>query len=318
MAARHGADAVVALSRAMQETVDEVLGVCEAEGIAADQLKRGMLTVARNPAQAARLAADLPAVRRWLPDGEDDVVALTRDEVAARVHVEGGLSGWFTPHAARVQPAKLVQGLAAAVERLGVRIYEQTAVRAIEPGRAVTDGGAVVRARHVLMCLEGFTPGIEGQKRTWLPLNSAMVATAPLDDATWAQVGWTGAELLGDGAHAYMYAQRTADGRIALGRPRRAVPLRVQDRPRRRHAAADDRPARRDRPRHVRPGAARRPDRARLVRRARRAARLVADRRAGPGDRHRDGRRLRRQRRRDDEPRGPHAARPRARRRHAS
>jgi glycine/D-amino acid oxidase-like deaminating enzyme len=224
MAERHGEAAVIALSRAMQETVDEVLGVCEAEGIAADQLKQGMLTVARNPAQAARLAADLPAVRRWLPDGEVDVVALSRDEVAARVHVEGGLSGWWTPHAARVQPAKLVQGLAAAVERLGVRIYEQTAVRAIEPGRAVTEGGAVVRARHVLMCLEGFTPGIEGHKRTWLPLNSAMVATAPLDDATWEQVGWSGAELLGDGAHAYMYAQRTADGRIALGG--RGVPYR--------------------------------------------------------------------------------------------
>lgn len=224
MAKRHGEAAVIDLSRAMQETVDEVLAVCEAEGIAADQLKSGMLTVARNPAQAARLAADLPAVRRWLPGGDDDVIALSRDEVAARLHVEGALSGWWMPHAARVQPAKLVQGLAAAVERLGVRIYEQTAVRAIEPGRAVTVGGAAVRARHVLMCLEGFTAGIEGQKRTWLPLNSAMVATAPLDDATWARVGWTGAELLGDGAHAYMYAQRTADGRIALGG--RGVPYR--------------------------------------------------------------------------------------------
>jgi glycine/D-amino acid oxidase-like deaminating enzyme len=224
MAKRHGEASVMALTRAMQETVDEVLGVCEAEGIAADQLKHGMLTVARNPAQAARLAEDLPAVRRWLPEPEVDVVALDRDAVAARLHVEGAVSGWFTPHAARVQPAKLVQGLAAAVERLGVRIYEGTAVRAVEPGRAVTVGGATVRAKHVLMCLEGFTAGIDGQKRTWLPLNSAIVATAPLDDATWARIGWDGAELLGDGAHAYMYAQRTADGRIALGG--RGVPYR--------------------------------------------------------------------------------------------
>lgn len=224
MAARHGEAAVLALSRAMQETVDEVLGVCAAEGIEADQLKRGMLTVARNPAQAARLDAGLPEVRRWLPDGEVDMVALSRDEVAERVHVEGGLGGWWTPHAARVQPAKLVQGLAAAVERLGVKIYESTAVRTIEPKRAVTASGAVVRAQHVLMCLEGFTPGIDGQKRTWLPLNSAMVATAPLPEDAWARVGWSGAELLGDGAHAYMYAQRTADGRIALGG--RGVPYR--------------------------------------------------------------------------------------------
>ena len=38
------------------------------------------------------------------------------------------------------------------------------------------------------------------------------------------EIGWSGCELVGDGAHAYMYAQRTADGRIALGG--RGVPYR--------------------------------------------------------------------------------------------
>jgi len=134
MARRHGPDAVVALSRAMQETVDEVLSVCRAEGIAADQLKHGMLSVARNPAQQARLEADLPEERRWLPDPEHDLVALDADEVRRRVQVEGARGGAFTPHAARVQPAKLVQGLATAVERVGVAIHEGTAATSAEPG----------------------------------------------------------------------------------------------------------------------------------------------------------------------------------------
>jgi glycine/D-amino acid oxidase-like deaminating enzyme len=227
MARRHGAQGVVALSRAMQETVDEVLAVCAAEDIAADQLKHGLLHVARNPAQAARLRAGLPQLRRWLPDPEHDLVALDRAEVEARVRIEGAQAAALNPHAARVQPAKLVQGLAAAVARLGVRIHEGTTATAVAPGRVDTDHGTV-RARHVLTCLEGFTAGLPGRRRTWLPLNSAMVATAPLGDAAWSAIGWDGSELVGDGAHAYMYAQRTADGRIALGG--RGVPYRYGSR----------------------------------------------------------------------------------------
>jgi glycine/D-amino acid oxidase-like deaminating enzyme len=54
------------------------------------------------------------------------------------------------------------------------------------------------------------------------------VVTAPLPDDVWERIGWDGAELLGDRAHAYMYAQRTADGRIALGG--RGVPYRYASR----------------------------------------------------------------------------------------
>jgi glycine/D-amino acid oxidase-like deaminating enzyme len=48
-------------------------------------------------------------------------------------------------------------------------------------------------------------------------MNSSMVVTEPLPDAVAAQVGWHRREVFGDLAHAYMYAQRTRDGRIALG-----------------------------------------------------------------------------------------------------
>jgi glycine/D-amino acid oxidase-like deaminating enzyme len=41
--------------------------------------------------------------------------------------------------------------------------------------------------------------------------------TEPLGEEVWAQIGWQGQELLGDGAHVYVYLQRTADGRIAIG-----------------------------------------------------------------------------------------------------
>src|SRR6185436_7825518 len=119
--------------------------------------------------------------------------------------------------------AKLVRGLAEAAERRGVRIHERTAVRELRPSAradgmaaAVTDHGTV-RAPVVLRCLEGFTASLRGARRRLLPLTSAMVVTEPLPEDVWAAIGWERAELLGDAAHAFVYAQRTADGRIALG-----------------------------------------------------------------------------------------------------
>jgi glycine/D-amino acid oxidase-like deaminating enzyme len=226
VAQRVGHERVVALQRAMQATVDEVIGVLEREGIDADVAKAGLLHVARNPAQLGRLRAHLEEDRAF-GLGEDDVVELGAAELADRVRVSDAIGGTWSPHCARVQPAKLVQGVAAAVERLGVPIYEGTTVSEVRPGRAITDHGTV-SARYVLRCLEGFTPGLKGERRTWLPMNSAIVATAPLPDAVWDQIGWDAPATLGDNAHAYMYAQRTADGRIALGG--RGVPYRFGSR----------------------------------------------------------------------------------------
>jgi hypothetical protein len=48
-------------------------------------------------------------------------------------------------------------------------------------------------------------------------MNSAIVVTEPLPQDVHDEIGWRGAELLGNLAHAYVYAQRTADGRIAFG-----------------------------------------------------------------------------------------------------
>jgi glycine/D-amino acid oxidase-like deaminating enzyme len=227
LAALHGRDAVIALQQRMRETIGEVLAVCAREQIDADIVHHGVVQVARGPAQEARLRDYVAHERAWGYEAAGDMVELSPEELAARIRVAGASTGAWSPHCARVQPAKLVQGLAAAVQRLGVRICESTTVREVVPGAARTDRG-VVRAPIVLSCLEGFTASLRGQRRTWLPLNSAIVVTAPLPAAAWDEIGWAGEELLGDMAHAYLYAQRTADGRIALGG--RGVPYRFGSR----------------------------------------------------------------------------------------
>ena len=113
--------------------------------------------------------------------------------------------------------------LAAAVQRLGVTIYEGTTVSEVRPGVAITDHGRVTATR-IIRALEGFTASLKGFKRSLLPMFSSMIVTEPLPQSARDELGWKGAELVGDEAHGFAYAQRTRDGRIALGG--RALPYR--------------------------------------------------------------------------------------------
>jgi glycine/D-amino acid oxidase-like deaminating enzyme len=224
-----GAAGVRALEAALRSTVDEVGRVCETESIDCDFVRGGRLSVATSPAQLARLRAALAQLRAW-GDGDDVYTFLSRDETSERINVAGALGGLYAPDSARVQPAALAAGLAAAAERRGVTICEATPVTEILPVGAGGAGAVArtvfgdVRARSVLRCTEGFTAGLPGSRRALLPMNSSMVVTEPLPAAAWKQIGWDGFETLSDEAHAYVYAQRTADGRIAIGG--RGVPYR--------------------------------------------------------------------------------------------
>ncbi|MGH3186679.1 MAG: NAD(P)/FAD-dependent oxidoreductase [Streptosporangiaceae bacterium] len=217
-----GREGVRALERHLRETVDEVARVCRDEGIEAGLVKGGTLTVATTPAQEARLRRTLAAQRAW---GDDELVVryLDKTELAARLRVARARGALLRPDCARIQPADLVAGVADAVTRSGVRLYEGTPVTSIAPGLARTPAGDV-RAPFVLRCTEGFTADLPGQHRALLPMNSSMIVTGPLSESAWKAIGWDGFETLGDEAHAYMYAQRTPDGRIALGG--RGVPYR--------------------------------------------------------------------------------------------
>ena len=225
-----GRDAVLDLQRQLRETVDEVARVCAAENIDADLIKGGELAVATTPAQLGRLQEELLSDREW-GLSERQAQFLGAAELAGRVRVDGALGAIYSPDCARVQPAKLVTGLADAVQRAGVEIYEATPVTRILPHRAGADGGARactvfgdVTAGYVLRATEGFTARLPGQRRALLPMNSSMIVTEPLGEAAWREIGWDGCEAIGDSAHVYMYAQRTADGRIAIGG--RGVPYR--------------------------------------------------------------------------------------------
>jgi len=188
---------------AIDDAVDEIGRVASAEQIACDYHKGGAVHVVTAAAQLP-LMRDRPG---WLEAAELD----------GRIRVAGALGGVFEPNYARVQPAALARGLADVVERLGVGVYEATPVASIASGVARTAHGDV-RASWVIRATEGYTPQLRGAPpRALIPLRSTMIVTEPLPEAAWEEIGWRDAELVHDAAHSYVYIQRTADGRIAIG-----------------------------------------------------------------------------------------------------
>jgi glycine/D-amino acid oxidase-like deaminating enzyme len=220
LAERHGRPAALAMRRAMNETVAEVGRAVADEGIDAHWRQGGTVVVARTPVQLARARAAVAADAAV--DGVDGLVLLDADAATARVGAAGVLGATYTPHCARVHPARLVRGLARAVERRGGVLHERVPVFEVRPGtpaspaRAVTATGTV-RARHVVVATEAWTPRLPGRRRAVAPVYSLMVATEPLPASFWAGAGLAAGETFSDHRHLIIYGQRTADDRLAFG-----------------------------------------------------------------------------------------------------
>jgi glycine/D-amino acid oxidase-like deaminating enzyme len=205
----------IGMQRAMHATVDEVGRVAAAEGIDCHWAKGGTVVLARLPVQLERAREEVAEAREF-GFGEEDLRLLTAAEareIAAATNVVGGT---YTPHCAAIHPARLARGLADVLRRSGVSIYERTAVRELHPGRLVTSRGTVT-ARYVIRATEGYTPGLPGFRRAVAPVYSLMIATEPLPEAVWDQIGLAGRPTFGDLRHLIIYGQRTADGRFAFG-----------------------------------------------------------------------------------------------------
>jgi glycine/D-amino acid oxidase-like deaminating enzyme len=221
----HGRPAALALRGAMNQTVAEVGRVARAEGIDCHWAHGGTVRLARTPVQLGRARAEAAEDADFA--GVDDVQLL--DAPAARRHAGATsvLGGTFNPHCARIQPARLVRGLAAAVERRGALIAEQTRVlRIVAAGssgssgssgqRVITDRGTVT-ARHVIRATEAWTATLPGSHRDVVPVYSLMLATEPLPTSFWDEAGLSSGQTFSDFRHLIVYGQRTADNRMIFG-----------------------------------------------------------------------------------------------------
>ncbi len=215
MAVASSRDAAVRMQRTMHDTVDEVGRVTVAEAIQCDYQRGGYVSVARNEVQLQRARQHIRHLHSY-GFTEDEYRLLDSTEARERCGASKVVGGTFTPHCAAIHPARLVRGLARAVERAAGTIHEHTPVIEISPHRVRTRSGTV-RAEFVVRATEAFSPSLRGHRRTVAPIYSLMVATEPLPDSFWRETGLHERATFNDGRQMIIYGQRTADGRLAFG-----------------------------------------------------------------------------------------------------
>jgi glycine/D-amino acid oxidase-like deaminating enzyme len=212
---RFGAESARELLLAMRDSVDEVGRVCEEARIDARFHKGGVLTLARGEHQ-------LPGIRAAYATYErlglaDRYQVLSGEEAGERIRVTGVFGGLYTPDGASIHPARLVRGLACAVEALGGVIYEQTPVTAFRPGALITPGGEVRAKRAIVLAGEAYLTRFPRLHRALLPVYSLISLTEPLTAAQWSQIGWQGGESVSSTRNTVVYLTKTPDGRILFG-----------------------------------------------------------------------------------------------------
>ncbi|QZP31740.1 NAD(P)/FAD-dependent oxidoreductase [Pseudomonas sp. DR48] len=200
----------------LHEIPDEVEIVIEREGIDCDFLKGGVLyCAARYPEQETSLRHYLD---KLYSQGltESDYRWLSPEQLAQQIRVAKPYGGIYAPHVATIHPAKLVRGLARTVERMGVKIYENSAVTQWQSGSLRTDK-AQVRSRWIVPAVEGYATTLPPLGRYQLPVQSLMVATEPLSAATWDEIGLSHGQAFSESSRQVTYGQRTADNRLVFG-----------------------------------------------------------------------------------------------------
>lgn len=220
VAKTYGHQAALELQCAMNETVAEIGRVCAEEHIACDFSHHGFLSFARNEAQLRRAHLTVQGAEQQGLPGQWEVLTAAEARNRIDVHAQGGAGGalgaLFTQHCALLNPLKLVHGLARVVESMGAKIYERSEATKLLP-RRVTVNGHSVNATTIIRATEAYTAEMPHAKREVVPLYSLVVATEPIPQDTWEEIGLHRRIAFNDMRNLRIYAHPTAERRLLLG-----------------------------------------------------------------------------------------------------
>ncbi len=213
LARRFSAEDAVGLYKELHNSLAEIEKVIRANDIEVDFHRGGTITVARNDLQLSRAKETVEEYRRF---GFDSYDLLSQDEVQERISIPSAIGGIYTAECARIQPAKLVRGIAKIVEGLGVEIFEKSLVTEISKNHIKVNGNTI-KANVVVEATEGYRSRIKGASRRTIPIYSLMIATRSLTSGEIEEVGLRDYETFADERNLIVYGQRSNDDRIVFG-----------------------------------------------------------------------------------------------------
>lgn len=177
------------------------------------------------------------AVAPWLVAGCHDTAELLRsfgeevevfDRSAMRELIDsptyhGGI--WQRTGEVLVDPARLSWGLAEVAEGLGVRIFENTPMVALD---RITHGAGTsalvvhtptgsIRCSHLVSATNAFGSPLPHSNRRVVPVYDYVLATEPLSPEQLGRIGWERRQGVSDTTNQFHYYRLTPDDRILWG-----------------------------------------------------------------------------------------------------
>jgi glycine/D-amino acid oxidase-like deaminating enzyme len=208
---RYGAAAAAEAVAQSEASVRAIGAWCEEQGVDAWYRAAPHWEVWAAPAQ--------DGVGRAAVDGAE-VVELSAEETRARCDSPLFRGAVEVRTGATVHPARLAFGLRDRLVARGVRVFEDSRVRALHSGGsgdvvALTSSGRV-RAGTAIVALNAGSGVLAPLRRRLTVASSHIVLTEPVPDVIEA-LGWTGGEAISDSRALLHYTRTTRDGRILFG-----------------------------------------------------------------------------------------------------
>lgn len=202
-----------------QQSMAEFIESLERYGIDAEYEHVGSTQVATNDAMVAELREQYEEAKA----AGRDVVWFDRDAMQREVNSPTYMAGLWRRDGLDgvVNPAKLCWGLKKTILSLGVRIFEGTPVRDLQPdgnGMRTNCAEGVIRSEKVLMATNAFPSPLPQMRKSVIPIWDYQIATEPLNEVQLAAIGWGDSRhALSNEANMFHYYRITKDNRITWG-----------------------------------------------------------------------------------------------------
>ena len=213
----HWPNEIAALNRMGDENLAGLLADVERHGIDAAVEVTGTMNVATEPWQVDDIADYAETLREHGEEAELLDTTATRAELDSPTY----LAGVVEQHGcAIIDPAKLVWGLRATVEKLGVVVHENSRVTSIDAtGSSLTvrTPRGSIKAERVLVATNAWAEPEKQIRNYVIPIYDHVLMTEPLSTEQMASIGWGARRGLADWANQFHYYRLTEDNRILWG-----------------------------------------------------------------------------------------------------
>jgi len=200
---------------ATSQTIDGIEAIIKRHNLDVSYRRDGCFEVFTNAQRAEEAEAEVQHLNKLgIPMHFFDAASVRR-----RIDLNGISGGLFDPTEGQLNGVQFIRGLRPVLQERGVEIYENTPVTKVDEGStiALTTPTGVVKAKAIVLALNGYTGKLGYFRKAYFPLHSHVFATEPLPDDQLDAMGWHGTAGFADDLSRLSYAARTKEGHIVFG-----------------------------------------------------------------------------------------------------